>query len=353
MITFSIVMPTYNVASFLPQALECILAQTCGAFELLLVDDCSTDASGAIAEEYVKKFRQAGRSMQVIRQPENQGVAAARNAGLARTSGDYVIFLDPDDFYEKKLLETVAQAVAAEQPDIVLYGYSEDYYREDATLDYSKSFTTKAQCLGREQIPDAVVELERDTMYGYAWNKAYRREFLQRHGVVFTQITHIEDILFNIAAFEHAQKVVFLEEVLYHYRNQGQMRLTGQYLKDYFPLQKQRIREFLDQQERWGNCDDRVLEAIAPFYFRSFQSAIVRELEHGTPKAEIMAMAERELSEPLYLLLREHLGGGRAVKLLYAPLAKGNTGAGIRRAAWMCRIKKYAPGLFARLKQQR
>lgn len=355
MAVFSVVMPTFNVAPFLPRALECMLGQTYGDFELYLVDDGSTDGSGEIAEEYAERFRRLGRRMEVVRQPENMGVSDARNTGMRLAAGEYILFLDPDDFYEERLLEKVAGALKRSRPDIVLYGHTEDYYDGEGSLTYTRAFCNAGgeQLLQKEQIPGAVVEWEKHTMYGYPWNKAYRLDFLRRHDVSFPRVTHVEDILFNIRAFEDADTVAVLGEALYHYRNQGQARLTGKYLADYFALQKMRIQAFLEQQRRWGNCGGEALEAMAACYFRSFQSAIMRELEHGARRKEVRAMAAKELEEPLYRELRGHLGGGRVARILYAPLARGNVASGVRRAWLLWRVKSLAPGLFVRLKQHR
>ena len=102
-------------------------------------------------------------------------------------------------------------------------------------------------------------------MYGYPWNKAYRLDYLRDHGIRFPKITHIEDIMFNIAAFEEIASFALLPEVLYHYRNQGQVRLTGKYLADYLELQKMRIRAFLEQQCRWR---ERKIRGIGSKRFR-------------------------------------------------------------------------------------
>ena len=164
--------------------------------------------------------------------------------------------------------------------------------------------------------------------------------------------------MFNIAAFEEIASFALLPEVLYHYRNQGQVRLTGKYLADYLELQKTRIRAFLEQQCRWREekfeeLDQSVLEAMAGFYFRSLQSAIVRSISHGDGRREIFDWLEQEMEDPLYGLLKDHLTGGKAVKILYEPLARGRLVTAYLAARLIGVVQRFFPGVYARLKQNR
>lgn len=361
-ISFSIVMPVYNVSGYLEEALNCLRQQTYPWFEAVIVDDCATDGSGEIADRFVERTKDA--RFCVIHLEQNKGVAAARNRGMREAEGDYILFLDPDDFYETTMLETLAKEAKAHPWDIMLFGYTEDYYRKDGTLFYqiTKSLPGKkffALAEKTEEFCDTILEAERETMYGYPWNKAYRLEYLRQTGVSFPVVPHIEDILFNISAFEDVTSFLLLPQVLYHYRNQGQQRLTGKYLPEYFDLQKERILAFLEQQSRWRKqkkeqLPDPVLEEAANFYFRAFQSFMVREIGHGTSKKEILLRAEAELKEPLYLLLCGHLSKkGRAAEFLYRPLAQRKLMPAYVRSVLIYTVQKRFPGLYARLKQNR
>ena len=366
-IRFSVILPIYNVKDFLPEALACLREQTYENFEAILVDDCATDGSGALADQFVKDS--ADRRFSVIHQEKNQGVSAARNTGMQAASGDYILFLDPDDCYERSLLAALAEALEKECWDILLFGYTEDYYDGNGRLYYQaqKSMPRRlyADVRGedagkhREDFCRDIVELERLTMYGYPWNKAYRLAYLREYQIRFPQITHIEDIMFNIDAFEHVSSFALLSDCLYHYRNQGQVRLTGKYLADYLDLQKTRIRAFLEQQCRWNDCQaedlpEETLAVMANFYFRAYQSSMVRAVNHGDGRKEILSRAKAEQSDPLFALLRGRLRKeGRVAKLLYTPLAQGKTGTAYL-AAWVIgNVQRHFPKLYARWKQNR
>ncbi len=402
-IRFSIVMPMYNVEKYVAQAIKSILNQTYPAYELIVVDDCATDQSAAIVEQTFKEYEEnhfpgnATVSCKLRKQPENRGVSEARNRGLDEASGDYILFLDPDDFVEKNLLEVLAAQIersgraAVAAPDILVYALSEEYYDTEEQLepsyvkihrlDSTNVDTTKSKqyigvdniidCDEPEKIYEIVKDLERETMYGYPWNKAYNLKFLKESCVRFKKITHVEDILFNIQIFMNAKHVVILPNVLYHYRNSGQVRLTSKYLPEYFQLQKRRFQAFIDQQRSWNSLDDRALEIEANAYFRSFISMMQRELAHyesenesiaavgGTPKSAaaireaILEKSRVEMNTDLFRILHKHVGGGKVAKLLYRPLAAGKLEHTYLRVRMIHYVRNNFSGLFMKLKQNR
>ena len=360
---YSIIFPTYNVASFLKEAILCIKAQDYPEWELIIVDDGSSDDSYRIAAEEAGKDSR----IRILRHEKNRGLSEARNSGLDSARGEYVLFLDPDDTVEPTLLSSLNQAMkrktsAAGQGlscDVLLYSFSEDYYNGD-TVKYRKLHRTENRRLLRPAaIHEAVLSLEQDTMLGYAWNKAYRLAFLREQGIRFRTVPHIEDILFNLEVMEHCRSLVTMKAILYHYRNSGQARLTGKYLPEYFALQKQRIGTFYELQKRWAEEDDdpgrkeRARTLSSGLYFRSFLSFFEREIDHGTKKKDILTQGEEECKSPLFTEFKDALPKGRSTALLYAPLAKGNVKAAYRRAKLIHEVKRRLPFLYARLKQTR
>ncbi len=350
-ILFTIIMPIYNVAQFLPQAIQAVLDQTYHNYEIILVDDCATDSSPEICDQ----FAAANACITCIHFPKNQGVSAARNAGKDAAKGDYILFLDPDDIYEPTLLEKVAESLQQKRVDVVVYSLTEDYYTAAGRIDYSVEHYLPTMTLEDQQsIHQMVLELEKETMYGYPWNKAYSAQYLYESGAQFEKIHHIEDILFNIAFFQNITSMTILEDRLYHYRNQGQARLTSRYFPEYFDLQKQRIQAFIQQQDSWGTCTDRVLYIMAAVYFRSYLSFIQRELDHGRKRQEVIAMAMAEQSSDLFQQMRDYISQeGRMNKLVYCPLAEGNVKPAVRVSSIITWVRKWMPGLYARLKQKR
>jgi glycosyltransferase involved in cell wall biosynthesis len=364
-IRFSVILPAYNVEAFIGQALECLLKQTYPAYEVIVVEDGSTDHTAPKAQAYAAAFTGQDISFQVICHSINRGVSAARNTGMDRAGGEYVLFLDPDDFYEITMLERIAAGIRQyEHPQILLFGYREDYYGTDGRLSSSvvksrPTFSWKKSAGSAGDYAAELAEQEAATMLGYPWNKAYRLDFLRQEKITFPQVTHIEDILFNLQAVGCAGSFAVISEILYHYRNQGQVRLTGKYLPNYMNLQKQRIRAFLEMESNLLDCrveklPRRTLEVAANFYFRSFQSMAARQIAHGMTKEDVLAELETEGASPLYHLLQPYLApGGKMAQILYQPLAKQQWHRVYGCSRMVGAVQKYLPGLFARAKQSR
>lgn len=386
-IKFSVVVPAYNVEKDLPALLQNLLEQTYNSFEVIVVDDCATDETGKVADSYLQAFRGKQVDYVVIHKPQNEGLSMARNTGISHAAGDYILFLDADDTVEKNLLQRVSDALQKQRADLVLYGYTEDYYekgqlsyqvKKNPELHYFSNKDTEICDVWQKPLAYAypyLVELEHETMFGYAWNKAYRLAFLREQQLSFQTIVHIEDILFNLQVAGAMQSMITIPDALYHYANRGQSRLTGKYLPEYFALQKTRVQAFLDMQTKkldqvtddvlqqktkglkdldLGAWRMRLYEVMAGVYFRSFQSSMVRSIQHADARRETIARARAELESPLYGRLRRYLPEeGHVAKALYAPLVRGDVEGAYRRAKEIAWAKEHLSGVYVKLKQNR
>ncbi len=350
---FSIICPSYGVEKYIANALQDIIDQSYTDWECIVVEDCSPDRTAEIAEEIAKQDAR----IQVVRQEANKGVSEARNRGLEMACGEYVLFLDPDDRYERNLLQQVAEALEIQQKDIVVYGHYEDYLSEDGKLNYRNTFGIPSRVYTDiSEIHHLVMELEEKTMYGYPWNKAFRREYLMERGLRYPVITHVEDILFNVAVFQNVSSVQTIEEPLYHYMNYADAtkRLTAKRLENYFELQKARYKALLDQQDSWGSADAYAEGVVAKAYFRSFFSMLEREVRAGTTKNEVLSKAKKELETDLFARLKAAMPqGGKALKLLYQPIIDGNIKKAYQRAKEVSFVRTHFPMIFAKAKQAR
>lgn len=413
------VIPAYNAQNYLPELYTTLLEQTYKNFLVITIDDCSQDETGAIADEYVEIFHKAGIEMVAHHKTVNEGLSAARNTGIdiAIYAGgcDYILFLDADDTVSVDLLAVLAEKIrcanSEDTPDMLIYSFSEDYYSPNGELTYSKEIRcdeahlkrqrseNEAYLKQREQATESasngltvknipymvkLAELEAGTMLGYAWNKAYKLTLLDRYNLRFEAVVHIEDIVFNLAFLEHADSFCVIDDILYHYRNANQTRLTKKHLPNYMRLQKRRVYEFLRLQNHLAissapHCmvdestelqfypfeelmiPEKVYEVASGVYFRSLQSMIVREKSQKKSKKDIIDMIESELVDELYtingknlyLLLRGHLPEGKAANYLYKPLARGKINKAYRNACIIEFVQKHFSGLYAKLKQHR
>lgn len=352
-------MPTYGVGDYIGDALGCLMTQTYDNFEVLIIDDCSPDKSGEIAKGYVHRDDR----FFYIKHDENMGVSAARNTGIEHATGDYILFLDPDDLYERNLLRVCAAALERNPVDVLVYSFTEDYRNyESGKVEYQKGISLELVDYDDDMVTtnDPVtlhrlaMQMEEITMLGYPWNKCYKTSLIRDNNIRFQKIKHVEDILFNCDVLDYTGSITVLNDMLYHYRNQGQSRLTGGDIDDYFELQKIRVKRIYDQQQKWKTCDFEALGILSKEYFRSFQSAMVRQLEAGAKTDAILNWCKQETESELYQELKRYLpDGSRTIKLLYKPLTEGMFGTALRRARLMEYTKHYFPGVFNRAKQLR
>lgn len=214
----SIIMPVYNAAGTLPVTLASIREQSFRDFELVFVDDCSTDASSEVMADFAAD---SGIHCRIVRQPVNGGVAAARNRGLAAAEGEFVVFVDADDRMTPRQLET---AVAkAEGADIVGW---------DWTLGFEKNGRYMRQAdYGTPE--EALRNLMCGTMRWNLWMFMYRRSLLVDGGIGFIDGANMgEDMNFTIRAYLHAGKVVQIHESLYIYNAVSTGSISRQFNED-------------------------------------------------------------------------------------------------------------------------
>lgn len=202
----SVIVPVYNCEAYLPACLDSILQQTFSNLEIIVVDDGSTDGSGAICDIYAQKDAR----IQVIHQ-SNQGVSAARNAGLEIATGDYLSFIDSDDELDQKMYEILVDLIETHHADIAHCGYRR-FRLDGSTVDISGSGK-----LYKQTSEEALQCLISGRLFvGGLWNKLYRRTIFA--DIRFDCTLKInEDVLANYYAFQKAKKAVFLDLPLYHY----------------------------------------------------------------------------------------------------------------------------------------
>lgn len=205
----SIIIPIYNVEDHLERALNSVIHQTSEDWELILVDDGSTDHSGLIADSYAKKYPE---KINVIHQ-NNQGSGLARNTGLEKAKGNYIYFADPDDYFDNTLIEENLELIHKYDSDMVVFGYKiED--RQGTVKD------TKLPNI--PQFPDQKAFRKHFRNFYYfspfsLWSKIYKANFLRENNIQFTDQTLGQDALFNIDVFEHVDSVSVNRNAYYHY----------------------------------------------------------------------------------------------------------------------------------------
>lgn len=201
----SIIIPVYNCEKYISACIESVLNQTWKNYEIVIVNDGSTDSSGTICDEFAKRDSR----ITVIHQ-ENRGVSNARNNGLLYATGDVVSFIDGDDTLEPNMYEILITAMIEHNVEIAHCGYKH-IVGDEVRLVHD----TKRVLVQEKQ--EAVECLISGRIFGGGlWSKLFRRELL--NGLQFRENLKInEDILFNFEAFYKAAKSVFVDYALYNY----------------------------------------------------------------------------------------------------------------------------------------
>ena len=203
--SLSVIVPVYNCAAYLEQCLDSLLAQDVSRFEVLLVDDGSTDASGAICDAYAERDAR----VRVTHKP-NGGVSSARNLGLELARGAYVLFVDSDDYVEADFVRLMGEQIG--QHDVVVCAY------DRVKVEGAQPFVLGSSgALSLDQLYEHT--LSTLLVGGGCCNKAFRLEPIRRHGLRFdTRIAVGEDMLFLVQYYQYCQSAYFESRVLYHYR---------------------------------------------------------------------------------------------------------------------------------------
>lgn len=208
----SIIVPVYNVESYLRECLDSLVQQTLRNIEIICVDDCGRDGSMRVVEEYAA----ADDRVLILRHEANRGLAAARNTGMAVAHAPYIMFCDSDDYYELNMCEKMYTALDnAPEADIAMCGARllHDVKRSKKIMvEDDNHHTVKFQ--GFRRFSPHVLRLSSKTV----WTRIFRRDFLVSTGVKFPEGLRYEDAYFIYACAAHARGIFFLPDKLYNYR---------------------------------------------------------------------------------------------------------------------------------------
>lgn len=205
MTKLSVIIPVYNVEAYLAKCVESVLAQDFADYELLLVDDGSTDNSGSMCDEYAA----AHAHIQVIHQ-QNKGLGGARNTGIEAACGDYLLFVDSDDFIKEGMFSYLYQTAVENNSDVVSFGM--DYVdAKGNVLESRRAFDNGTCNLHLEENP-ALFSLD-----PYAWNKIYKRALFLKNDIRFPERMWYEDLCVTPKLLLCADTITLTDRVFYQY----------------------------------------------------------------------------------------------------------------------------------------
>lgn len=217
---FSVVVPVYNVKEYLGDCINSVLSQDFEDYEVVMVDDGSTDCSSDICEE-LKKIHG---NIKVIHK-SNGGLSDARNVGISHAEGKYIIFLDSDDYWnDTGFLKKMATLIEEHNPDVVVFGYKKVFEDNEIASYIPRSTSTR--------IEEVLVEGDYNIC---AWDKAVKKEILSSNQITFRKNVYSEDMEWCALLFKNAETAAVISDTPYSYRQRSgsiTKRLTEKNISD-------------------------------------------------------------------------------------------------------------------------
>ncbi|MGM9843051.1 MAG: glycosyltransferase [Muribaculaceae bacterium] len=277
----SVIIPAYNVEKYIDHCLNTVTNQTYQNLEIILVDDGSPDNSGNIIDEWSKKDSR----IKVIHK-ENGGLGFARNSGLEIATGDYIAFIDSDDYIDLNMYETLINKAIETKSDIVYCGFhkgvnydsfedisdfsTEITFNENQILDLSLAFVRKNPIIAKEKLAMSV------------WHSIYRKNVIKVN-FYSERVVGSEDLHFQISAVLNSKQITFIPDCLYYYRYNGNSLSHNLKFDIYFRYK--RLREYINAlfiEKGVNNVADYLMLYITITYLRS-------KFLNNSPNKEIKA----------------------------------------------------------------
>lgn len=233
---FSVIVPVYNVEKYMKECLDSLTCQSFADYEVILVDDGSTDESGSICDEYSKEYSY----VHVLHQ-KNAGQASARNAGLKVSTGKYIVYLDSDDYIGDHNFLSKLYEKCQNDTDIVLYGYKK-YYESNQSMGNPICQYPDVKGLGE---PSKIIRalLEVDMYDGSAWNKTIKADLLKSNHIEFPVGVISEDSDWYLQVILHAKSYDAIHEAFVVYRQRATSTSHAPKIKS--------LTDNIDMLERW------------------------------------------------------------------------------------------------------
>lgn len=207
----SVIVPVYNAEQYLNQCIDSILNQTLDSFELILLNDGSKDGSGAICDEYAEKYDNVS-----VYHLENGGPARARNIGISKAKGEYIGFVDSDDYIDEKMYEVLFSESQERNADIVMCTYS--IKSENETVLCNMNYEAYYDSDSMKELILRYSSTDHNGLFSVC-NKIFRRQLIVDNRLVFDeQLIRAEDAWFVFDCLKCAKKVSFINEPFYYYR---------------------------------------------------------------------------------------------------------------------------------------
>lgn len=315
----SVIIPIYNVAMFINSGMEAFMRQRYADYEILLVDDGSTDDSPALCDAWAAKCT----NIRVFHK-ENGGSGSARNLGIENAQGEYIYFFDIDDKADEELLAYCVETADKTQADLLVFSY----HNYDVTIHHNydillSDITINSNAELREVYVDEFVM----KMNGFPWNKFYRKSFLNAHNIRFEDLLIQQDEVFNLSLYPYVQKAVISSRPLYTYYVYSRGNTRSRFIPQRFDIYctvNQRFRKLIDY---WHLEDER----LTRFLYNRFWSSTLEGLVQNLTSDKCIWSSEQKQKE------MNHIADDR---LTQEALSDLYTAAGFEQRMYMSAVRQ-------------
>lgn len=293
-VVVSVIVPIYNVGQFIDRGIKNLLSQTFLDFEIILVDDGSTDDSYERCLAWSKKDSR----VRVLRQL-NQGAGGARNTGIDNAKGEYIYFYDIDDEISNELLKHNVRIMESMNVDFILFGYkSKDIkYGIETIVSFSDEIIKS-----NAELKNRFVDLFVLNMNGFPWNKFYRKSFLNEYGIRYENQRIQQDEVFNLKVYQRLEKAFISSEILYKNYIYSKGNTRSRFISDRFDIYKSVRQHFEELRQFWKLNDKRFDDYLQYRFYQSVMTCMLFNLTHPQStfsKQQAKDEIERIMDDPL------------------------------------------------------
>lgn len=271
----SVIVGLYNVASFLEnKKLSCILNQSYSNWELLLVDDGSTDETSILCDQFAEQD-----SRIKVFHKENGGLGSARNVGIEQATGEYLWFYDVDDEVELNLLEYCVAEMDKRQVDLMIFGF----WAITPSLNLTEEvYFTEKEIRGQEQLRDCYLDDLLFVRYGngFAWNKVYRRSFIEQNHLRYENQRIQQDEVFNLKVYQEVNSIYLSPKLFYHYFIYNIGNTRSRFIPNRFDIYLSIFDQFIELKDAWPIDDSRFMEYLYKRLYSSVSQCLLYNLFH-------------------------------------------------------------------------
>jgi glycosyltransferase involved in cell wall biosynthesis len=301
---FSVLIPLYNSEEYIAECLYSVLAQGFDDYEIVVVDDGSTDNSGAIADQYQKEYPQ----IRVIHK-ENEGVLLTRRRLLKEAKGDYILWVDSDDAVKQNWMSDLSREIQKNQPEMIIYDY-EDY--DDPPKVIHSLFVLDGSVIERKAIHDVLLKLILGRDLNELWSKCIKRELFDIEAD-YSEYKHIkegDDLFCLLPVFDLTNRIVFLDRPYYRYRVIPSSITHASTYRRYYSMRTifERIDHYI---KKWGFYEQEICQVKDRFATSIVDCAVAcansPEIDYKSFESFVNDINADENNHPIYSDSSRHL----------------------------------------------